>query len=73
MVIKRIFNINTNLEMIKPLRMYLPPIEKLKEIENTNPVLLKTFFTADILTGDIESMEYIEELKQKLNDDSTND
>ena len=59
--------------MIKPLRMYLPPIEKLKEIENTNPVLLKTFFTADILTGDIESMEYIEELKQKLNDDSTND
>ena len=73
MVIKRIFNINTNFEMIKPLRMYLPPIEKLKEIENTNPVLLKTFFTADILTGDIESMEYIEELKQKLNDDSTND
>tara|TARA_X000001382_G_scaffold59133_2_gene40705 strand:- start:1547 stop:1768 length:222 start_codon:yes stop_codon:yes gene_type:complete len=73
MVIKRIFNINTNLEMIKPLRMYLPPIEKLKEIENTNPVLLKTFFTADILTGDIESMEYIEDLKQKLNEDSTND
>ena len=53
--------------------MYLPPIEKLKEIENTNPVLFKTFFMADILTGDIESMEYIEELKQKLNDDSTND
>ena len=59
--------------MIKSLRMYLPPIEKLKEVENTNPVLLKTFFTADILTGDIESMEYIEDLKQKLNEDSTND
>ena len=59
--------------MIKPLRMYLPSLEKLKEIEKTHPVLLKTFLAADILTGDIESIEYIEELKQQLNDDDTND
>ena len=53
--------------------MYLPSLEKLKELEKTHPVLLKTFLAADILTGDIESIEYIEELKQQLNDDDTND
>ena len=73
MVIKGIFNINTKFKMIKPLRMYLPSLEKLKEVQNTNPVLLKTFLEADILIGDIESMEFIEELKQQLNDDDTND
>ena len=59
--------------MIKPLRMYLPSLEKLKEIQKTHPVLMKTFLEADILIGDIESMEFIEELKQQLNDDDTDD
>ncbi len=59
--------------MIKPLRMYLPPLEKLKEIQKIHPVLLKTFLEADILIGDIEPMEFIEELKQQLNDKDNND
>jgi len=53
--------------------MYLPSLEELKNIQETNPVLLKTFLEADILIGDIEPMEFIEELKQQLNDDDTND
>ena len=59
--------------MIKPLRMYLPSLEKLEKVQKTNPVLLKTFLEADILIGDIESMEFIEELKQQSNDDDTDD
>ena len=53
--------------------MYLPSLEKLKEIQKTNPVLMKTFLEADILIGEVESMEFIEEFKQQLNDDNTND
>lgn len=53
--------------------MYLPSLEELKKIQKTNSVLLKTFLEADILIGDIESMEFIEELKQQLNNDDTDD
>ena len=53
--------------------MYLPSLEELKKVQKTHPVLMKTFLEADILIGDIESMEFIEELKQQLNDADTDD
>jgi len=59
--------------MIRTLKHHLPDLEQLKKEVLNSPELLESYLNADILTGPGESIEYIEELKQQLNDDSTND
>jgi len=59
--------------MIKTLKHHLPDLEQLKKEVLGSPKLLESYLNADILTGPGESIEFIEEIKQKLNDDSTND
>lgn len=57
--------------MIRTLVKYLPPLEQLKKEVLSSPHLLEMYLSAEILRGDVESVEYIEQLKKDL--DSKND
>ena len=57
--------------MIRSLIKYLPPLTQLKKELKNNPELLDSYLGTEILRGDAESVEYILELKQQL--DNTND
>ena len=59
--------------MIKTLKHHLPDLEQLKKEVLGSPKLLESYLNADILTGPGESIEYLEEIKQQLNDDDTDD
>jgi len=57
--------------MIRSLIKHLPPIEQLKQEIKQSPQLLDTYLAAEIITGDIDSVEFILNFKQQL--DSKND
>jgi len=57
--------------MIRSLIKHLPPIEQLKQEVKQSPQLLDTYLAAEIITGDIDSVEFILNIKQQL--DSKND
>ena len=59
--------------MIRPLKQHLPELEQLKQEVLSSPDILEGYLSADIVTGPAESVEYLEELKQQLNDDDTDD
>ena len=59
--------------MIRTLKHHLPDLEQLKTEVLNSPELLESYLNADILTGPGESIEYLEEIKQQLNDDDTDD
>jgi hypothetical protein len=59
--------------MIRPLKQHLPELEQLKQEVLSSPNLLEKYLSADIVTGPAESVEYLEELKQQLNNDDTDD
>ena len=57
--------------MIQPLIQYLPPLKQLKQEIKKSPKLLDRYLSAELVKGDIESVEYLIELKKQL--DSKND
>lgn len=59
--------------MIRTLKHHLPDLELPKKEVLNSPHLLESYLNADILTGPGESIEYLEEIKQQLNDDDTDD
>lgn len=59
--------------MIRPLKQHLPELKQLRQEVLSSPSLLEKYLSADIVTGPVESVEYLEELKQQLNNDDTDD
>lgn len=59
--------------MIRPLKQHLPEFKQLRQEVLSSPSLLEKYLSADIVTGPVESVEYLEELKQQLNNDDTDD
>lgn len=57
--------------MIQSLIQYVPPLDQLKQELERNPDLIEKYLDAELIKGDIDSVEYIIELKQQL--DSIND
>ena len=57
--------------MIQSLIQYVPPLDQLKQELERNPNLIEKYLGAELIKGDIDSVEYIIELKQQL--DSIND
>lgn len=56
--------------MIQSLIQYVPPLDQLEQELERNPDLIEKYLGAELIKGDIDSVEYLIELKQQLDSKS---